>query len=171
LIAVAWGAPPFRLALTGYGEVLLAAGLSLLVPALAFSLQAATWHRLLGMVGVPLFTMSLAAALAWDFPNYAAHLREGRRTLLMRLDWRTAMRLHNLAWLTGFLLLALDVALGLPWDVAAPCGIAFLAALMQVWMMHRVGKGARPPWKWLRANAVLTLALTAYFLAVGFWHL
>lgn len=171
LIAVAWGTPPFRLVYTGYGEVLAAAGLSLLVPALAFSLQAATWHRLLGMVGMPLFAMALAAALAWDFPNYADHLRQGRRTLLMRLDWRLAMRLHNLAWLTGFLLLALDVVLGLPWEIAAPCGVAFLAALMQVWMMQRVGAGARPPWKWLRTNALVTLSLTAYLLAVGFWRL
>ncbi len=170
-IAVAWGAPPFRLALSGYGEVLLAAGLGLLVPALAFALQTGTWHRLLGMVGVPLFAMALAAALAWDFPNYAAHLREDRRTLLMRLDWRAALHFHNLAWLTGFLLLALDVALGLPWEIAAPCGIAFLSALMQVWMMRRIAQGARPPWKWLRANALLTLTLTAYVLMIGFWRL
>ncbi len=171
LIAVAWGAPPFRLAVSGYGEALLAAALGLCVPALAFALQAGTWHRLLGMVGMPLFAMALAAALAWDFPNYAAHLREGRRTLLMRLDWRRALHFHNLAWLTGFLLLALDVALGLPWEIVAPCGIAFLEALMQIWMMRRVGQGARPPWKWLRLNALLTLALTAYVLTVGFWRL
>ena len=171
VVAVAWGAPPFHLALSGYGEVPLAAALSMLVPALAFALQADTWHRLLGMVGIPLFAMALAVALAWDFPNYAAHLREERRTLLMRLDWRTALHFHNLAWLTGFLLLALDVALGLPWEIAAPCGIAFLAALMQVWMMRRIGQGARPPWKWLRVNALLTLALTVYVLTVGFWRL
>ncbi|NPA92546.1 MAG: hypothetical protein GXO56_02570 [Chloroflexi bacterium] len=162
--------PPLRLLDKGYGEILLAAGLSLLVPAFAYALQAAQLHRLLGMVGLPLFFLGLAALLAWDFPNYASNLKRERRSLLMRLDWRMAMRVHNLALLIGFLLLALDVVLGFPLGIALPCAIPFVAALLQVWMMQRIAQGARPPWGWLRTNAVMIVALTAYVLLLGFWR-
>ncbi len=163
-------APPLRLLDKGYGEILLAAGLSLLVPAFAYALQTAQLHRLVGMAGLPLFFLSLAALLAWDFPNYARNLKRNRRSLLMRLEWRLAMRVHNLALLLGFLLLALDMAFGFPWGIAVPCVIPFVAALLQVWIMQRIAQGARPPWGWLRANAVVIVALTTYLLILGFWR-
>ncbi len=169
--AIITTAPPLRLMDKGYGEVLLAAGVTLLAPALAFALQTGTWHRLVGMAGLPLFFLALAALLAWDFPNYAAHLKQGRRTLLMRLDWQMAFRTHNVALLTGFLLLALDAWLGLPLEIVLPCGMAFVAALGQIWVLQRVAAGARPPWGWLRTNAVLIVGLTAYLLIMGFWRL
>ncbi len=170
MVMVLCTTPPLRLLDKGYGEILLAAGLSLLVPAFAYALQAAQLHRLLGMVGLPLFFLGLAALLAWDFPNYASNLKHGRRSLLVRLDWRMAMRVHNLALLTGFLLLALDGALGCPLGIVLPCAIPFIAALLQIWMMQRIAQGARPPWNWLRTNAVMIVALTAYVLLLGFWR-
>jgi len=164
-------APPLRLLDKGYGELLLAAGTTLVAPALAFALQTGTLHRLVGMAGLPLFFLALAALLAWDFPNYAAHLKRERRTLLMRLDWQTAFRIHNIALLTGFLLLALDAWLGMPLEIVVPCGLPLLAALGQIGVLQRVAAGARPPWRWLRANAVLIVGLTAYLLIMGFWRL
>ncbi len=169
VVALAVGVPAWRQRLAGYEECLLAAALALLAPALAFALQTAALHRLLGMVGLPLCFLNFAARLLWDFPLYARQRRRGRRSLLMRLDWRLAFRLHNLALLTGFLLLALDGLLGLPWEVLWPCVVPLAAALVQVWLVHRVGEGARPLWPWLRANAWLIVVLTAYFLALGFW--
>ena len=169
--ALALTVPPLRWLDKGYGEVLLAAGAMLLAPGLAFALQTGTLHRLVGMTGLPLFSLALAALLVWDFPNYAAHLKAGRRTLLMRLDWRLAFRLHNVALLTGFLLLAADVWLGMPAEVVLPCTVALLAAAGQVWVVQRVAAGWRPPWGWLRANAVLIVALVDYFLTIGFWRL
>ncbi len=169
--ALALTVPPLRWLDKGYGEVLLAAGAMLLAPALAFALQTGALHRLVGMTGLPLFVLALAALLVWDFPNYAAHLKAERRTLLMRLDWRLAFRLHNVALLTGFLLLAADVWLGMPADIVLPCTVALLAAAGQVWVLQRVAAGWRPPWGWLRANAVLIVALVDYFLTFGFWRL
>ena len=163
--------PPLRLLDKGYGEVFLAAGSALIAPALAFALQTGTLHRLVGMTGLPLFFLTLAALLVWDFPNYAAHLKEARRTLLMRLDWRLAFRLHNLSLVLGFALLAADVWLGMPADIVLPCGVALLAAAGQIWVLQRVAAGWRPPWGWLRANAILVVALVDYFLIVGFWRL
>ena len=169
LLGVAYSTPPMRWRYGGYGEAVHAAAITLFPPALAYLLQQNSLHRFVGMLSLPLFFTYFAALLAWEFPNYLADLKAERRTILTRLDWRLTMRLHNLALLIAFLLLALDVPLGVPWELVAPCGITFVAAALQVWAFERIAAGAHPLWKWIRLNAALIYGLTTYLLVFTLW--
>jgi len=169
LLGVAYSTPPMRWRYGGYGEAIHAAGVTLLPPALAYLLQQNSLHRFVGMLSLPLFFTYFAALLAWEFPNYLADLKTERRTILTILDWRLTTRLHNLSLLIAFALLALDVPLGVPVEVIAPCIITFIAAMFQVWAFERIAAGARPFWRWIRLNAALIYGLTTYLLILSLW--
>jgi hypothetical protein len=60
-------------------------------------------------------------------------------------------------------------ALGLPVSVVWPVVFVLPIGLYQIWMMNRIGEGARPNWNLLMLAAVTSFALTAYILAFAFW--
>ncbi len=169
LLGVAYAAPPLQLAATGYGELTAAFALAGLVPLAGFTLQWGAWHRFLGLLMVPLMAIYLAVQIAREFPTYAADRQRGRRNLLQRVDWQRALSLHHLFLISGFLLLALDLLVGVPWAVGAPSLLGLLPAAGQMWLLQRLAAGARPLWSGLLRLAAATFALTVYLLAVGFW--
>ncbi len=169
LFGVAYAAPPLRLASTGYGELAAAFALAGLIPLAGFTLQWGAWHRFLGLLMVPLMVIYLAVQIAREFPAYAADRRRGVRNLLQRVDWARGVGLHHLFLGSGFLLLALDLLVGLPWRVGAPALLGLLPALGEVWLLERMVRGEKPFWAGLRRLAAATFALTVYLLAVGFW--
>lgn len=167
--AVAFSVPPVRLAFSGYGELAVAILFANLVPAFAFILQTGDLHRLLAMSTFPLTALSLALALAYELSDYAADLKYGRRTLMVRLGWRRGMVLHNGMILGAFLLLGLALTFGLPLGIALPAFLPLPLGLLQIWQMRRISDGAKPNWRALRLTAVVIFATTAYLLTLAFW--
>ena len=167
--AVAFSVPPVRLAFSGYGELVVAILFANLVPALAFLLQTGDLHRLLAMSTFPLTALSLALALAYELADYAADLKRGRRTLMVRLGWQRGMVLHNGMILGAFLLLGLALTFGLPLGIGLPAFLPLPLGLLQIWQMRRISDGAKPNWRALRLTAVVIFATTAYLLTLAFW--
>jgi 1,4-dihydroxy-2-naphthoate octaprenyltransferase len=87
---------------------------------------------------------------------------------MVRLGWRTAMRLHDAA--IAFALLAMLFAAwnGLPPRVAVGSIIALPLAAAQVWQMHRLRQGFRPQWRSLTVGAMALFALTSYLELAGY---
>jgi 1,4-dihydroxy-2-naphthoate octaprenyltransferase len=167
--AVAFSVPPVRLAFSGYGELVVTILFANLVPAFAFLLQTGDLHRLLAMSTFPLTALSLALALAYELADYAADLKRGRRTLMVRLGWQRGMFLHNGMILGAFLLLGLALTFGLPLGIGLPAFLPLPLGLLQIWQMRRISDGARPNWRALRLTAVVIFATTAYLLTLAFW--
>lgn len=167
--AVSFSVPPVRLAFSGYGELVAAILFANLVPALAFLLQTGDLHRLLAMSTFPLTALSLALALAYELADYAADLKRGRRTLMVRLGWQRGMVLHNGMILGAFLLLGLALTFGLPLGIGLPAFLPLPLGLLQIWQMRRISDGAKPNWRALRLTAVVIFATTAYLLTLAFW--
>jgi 1,4-dihydroxy-2-naphthoate octaprenyltransferase len=164
-----YSVPPLNLASSGFGELITAALVANLVPALAFSLQAGELHRLLAMATFPLTGLHLAGVLAFEFPDYATDLKFSKRTLLVRLGWQPAMLAHNLLLLVSYALLGLAYVFGLPAAIALPAFITLPLAALQVWYMQRIAQGVKPNWNALTLNAVAIMAATVYLLAYAFW--
>lgn len=164
-----YSVPPLNLASSGFGELVTAALVANLVPALAFSLQAGELHRLLAMATFPLTGLQLAGILAFEFPDYATDLKFGKRTLLVRLGWQAGMQAHNLLLLVSYAFLGLAYTVGLPAAIALPAFITLPLAALQVWYMQRIAQGAKPNWNALTLNAVAIMAATGYLLAYAFW--
>lgn len=169
LIALFYATPPFNLYRSGYGELASAIFISNLVPAFAFLLQAGEFHRLLAMATFPLTSIYLAMTLAFDLSSYSTDMKNDVQTLLIRIGWQRGMSLHNLLILTGFLLITLAMALGLPWRIGWPALLALPVGLFQIWQMIQIKDGGKPRWRLLCVNAMATYTLVAYLIAFTFW--
>ncbi len=161
--------PPWNGARRGYGEILLAMAGSNLVPALAFTLQTGTVHRLLAMVTFALPLLYIASQLALELETYAADLKYLRYTLLLRLGWEQGMRVHN--GLVGAALLVMGAALGM--GLSPRLGLPPLLSLswggFQIWYLGRIREGMAPDWRILRLSAALLYALPACLTAFTLW--
>lgn len=158
-----------RLVYSGYGE--LAQGLicCCLVPAFAFSIQAGAIHALFLPVTFPLVLIFLAVSLAMELESYAADLKGGRRSLLLRVGWQRAVILQHVLILLGFILLAAAPFFGVAWRLIWPAMLALVVAVLEVWLVNRIALGLPPRWTVLKFTAWLAFMLPVYLLAITFW--
>jgi 1,4-dihydroxy-2-naphthoate octaprenyltransferase len=168
-VPAAYAVPPLRLSRAGYGELLLAFHLAILVPALAFALQAGALHRLVAFAAFPLFLLALACLLVYDFPAFAADQRDGRRTLLVRLTWQRAIPLHHIFVLLAYLLLGAGPLVGVPRGLVWPVFLALPFALVEIFWLQRIAAGGRALWSFLIPLSAGVFGLTVYLLAMSFW--
>lgn len=168
-LAIVYAVPPFRLAYSGYGELVLAIMTANLFPALAFLLQAGELHRLLAMLTFPLTLLYLAAALAVSLRQYAEDIRRDRKTLLTRLGWQRGMSLHNILIGMAYTVLAVAVIAGLEWRLVYPALLALPFGLFQIWQMSAIAGGAKPRWRLLFYMAMAVVGVTAYFINLALW--
>ena len=161
--------PPFRLASSGYGELVMSIIMVGFIPALAYLLQGRDFHRLLIMVAFPLTTLYIGMLLALEFPDYAADLNYGIHPLLVRIGWQKGMLIHNILILGSFVILGVAIVFGLPITIALPALFVLPIGGFQVWMMYRIEGGAKPNWALLSLTAVSTFGLTTYLLTFAFW--
>ncbi len=164
-----YAVPPFRLVSSGYGELSMSIIRVGFIPAMAFLMQGHDFHRLLMMVSFPLTLLYISMLLAFEFPDYASDLKQGKKPILVRIGWQRGMLIHNILILVAFVILGIAFILGLPLDVAWPVVFVVPVAIFQIWMMERIAAGAKPNWNLLILISGSTFGLTAYILAFAFW--
>jgi 1,4-dihydroxy-2-naphthoate octaprenyltransferase len=164
-----YSTPPVKLAESGYGELTTSVLVANLVPAFAFILQFHDFHRLVMMSTFPLTVLHLAMMIVFEFPDYAADIRQEKQNLLVRLGWQRAMTLHNVLILTSFLLLGIAIWFGLPAAIALPAFLPLPLGLLQIWQMRRIAAGVKPNWTTLTLVAVVLFVSMVYLLAFAFW--
>lgn len=170
LIAVlAYAVPPLRLVDAGLGEFTLAVHIAMVAPALGFVLQQGEYHRLVAIISFPLTLLALAYLLVLDFPTFAADEKYDRRTLLRSLGWQRAIPLHHILVFGAYLLLAGALLFGLAWGLIWPAFLSLPFALLQIYLLRNISRGAKPLWTLLTANALAVFGLTAYLLTFAFW--
>jgi len=169
LAAIAYALPPLRLLTSGFGELLLAVILALLLPAFSLSPQMGELHRLLGAVAFPLTALSFAFFLVLDFPTYAEDRKYERGTLLLRIGWERAIPLHHILLLAAYLLFASMPLFGLPRAIFAPAFYVAPFALFQIYYLQKIAQGAPPNWKFLKILAYSVIGLTLYVLIFTLW--
>ena len=167
--AVFYSVPPIRLSDSGYGELTTSILVANLVPAFAFLMQTGDLHRLLAMSTFPLTFLHLAMMLAFELPDFAADVRTGKHTLMVRAGWQRGMTLHNLLILGGYFTLGSAVIFGLPFLIALPALLTFPLGLLQIWQMRRIADGAAPNWTALTLTGMALFAAATYLLAYPFW--
>ncbi len=169
VVALSYATPPLRLVYSGYGELVLAILHANLFPALAFLLQAGSFHRLLAMLTFPLTFLFLAVKLAGSLRSYMDDIRKEHSTMIVRLGWERGMNLHNILIVMAYVLLALSVIAGLPWRLAFPAFLSLPIALFQVWQINGIMNGGKPRWSLLSITSIATLAFAIYFLNLALW--
>lgn len=166
--AVAYSLPPLRLVSSGIGEVVASMVVAGLVPIFAFATQTGEMHRLLPMTTIPLIAIHFAMLIVFQMPDYAVDSKYDKRTLMVRLGWRTAFLMHDAAIILGFGSLLMAFFFGLPRRVALGTLIALPLAIAQIWQIARIREGFPPRWRILTGGAVLLFGLMVYLEMIGY---
>ncbi len=159
---------PVRLRYSGYGELMASIALALLVPSYAFALQTGDVHRLVLVPAAPLVALHFALMISLELEDFSAATLQKRRTLLVRIGWRSTMRLHDLALLAAGVLFVLAFAQSVPFRLPAGALILLPLAVVQAWHMRRIRMGFPPAWRLLRWNAIGLFGLGIYVVLVGY---
>ena len=161
--------PPWRLAASGYGELLVSILVANMVPAFSFFVQVDEVHRFLAMTTFPLTAVHLAMVIIFSLPEFANDIKYENLTLLTRMGWREGMTLHNLLILSAYLLLGLAAFFGFPPRIAIPAILTLPLGLLQIWQITRIAAGGNPNWPSLRLTAMSLFLATSYLLSYAFW--
>lgn len=160
---------PFNLRNRGYGELIDAFNLAVLIPAFAQCLQLPEIHRSLIMVTFPSFFLLISFFLAFSLEKYSSDLQNKKLTLMTVIGWKSGMNFHNLFLLMTFFSYGIVALFSLSYQLLIPAIAAFPFSLLQLWEMIRIGKGDKPRWNFLHLTAGASLGIFTYFLLFNLW--
>ncbi|HXD09941.1 MAG TPA: prenyltransferase [Anaerolineales bacterium] len=168
VIILTYSVPPLRLINRGFGEFLLAAHLTYVIPSIAYILQAGETHRLL-LLTIPLVFLAFAYFIVMDFPSFASDRKYDRVTFLTRLGWERVVPLHHLFVLLAYLFFLASPVFGISLSLLWPAFLTFPFALFQIFQLRNIALGAPTNWILLTLTALSVFGLTVYFLSLTFW--
>ena len=168
VIILTYSVPPLRLINRGFGEFLLAAHLTYVIPSIAYILQAGETHRLL-LLTIPLVFLAFAYFIVMDFPSFASDRKYDRVTFLTRLGWERVVPLHHLFVLLAYLFFLASPVFGISLSLLCPAFLTFPFALFQIFQLRNIALGAPTNWILLTVTALSVFGLTVYFLSLTFW--
>jgi 1,4-dihydroxy-2-naphthoate octaprenyltransferase len=120
------------------------------------------------MSSTPLVCLFFALLILFELPNYALDTKLEKRNLLVRVNWPTAMRLHDIAILIAVVSIIIAFFLGLPRRVALGTLIALPLAAAQLWQLDRIRQGYPVRWRTLLYSAIALFVLTTYLEFIGY---
>ena len=164
-----FAAPPFRLAARGYGEFILSVITVNIIPAFAYLLQNNELHPLIPLITFPMTFFYLAMLISTGLKNYFSDMLAGRRTMIIVLDWKLSLDLHDWLILGGFLLIAINSLLGLPWNLVWPMLLSFPVIVLTVFELHRIKNGFKPRWLMLDLSSYSGIIITLYMILFTVW--
>lgn len=161
---------PYRQKLLPYREFIKAVLFFGMMPVWFFVVCTGALHRLSALTAFPVVALGTSYLIVEHFAkvNHASKINQ-KAGLLNTAGWKTAMLIHNSLVLIGFLFISLAMALGLTWKIALPALSGLIPGVIQIITMIRVGQGAKPVWRFIRLNALITVSMTIYMLMFGFW--
>ena len=162
-----YSSPPFSLMSSGWGELTTSVIVALLVPLAGYCMQGGFPPGELWLVGVPLVLVHNAMLISFEFPDRAADLSVGKKTLTVRLGLRGA------AWvvtsLIGFAILFLVVQGLFSKYPGLRMGWAVPMAIWQMVLIHRViHSPTRTNYYLLTTGGVALFVLMALLVLSGF---
>lgn len=138
-------------------------------PAMAYFLQSGAPHRFLTMTMISLVPAYLAYRLLEELIRFDQDEKHTLKTVGTALGWENLMVLHNALILLTYALLALMAVLGLPWFLVWPVFLSLPIGLVEVWLMERVRRGAKPLWRVMQVATGSVFLIPLYLLAFAFW--
>lgn len=162
-----YAVPPMRLLQRGLGEAALAAHLAYIAPAIGFLLQFKAQHLLLILIATPLTALALSYLLVVNFATFAQDEFYQRATLLRQMTWERAAPLHHALLAFAYVFWAISIARR--FSMLKPALFTLPFAALQIILVQRVTRGAKPNWNLLAANAAAVFGLTAYFITLNIW--
>ena len=161
--------PPVRFSSSGYGEIVVAIVVGMLIPSLGYGLQTWEVHRLLTLTGLPITFLILVYMLVVSFPDYATDLKFGKKTFLVRAGWQNVMTIHNSLIVITFIMLGSLTFFNYPRAIMLLSFIPMPLGMLQIWQMRQIENGVKPNWKLLTMNAAVMVGMLIYLFTYSFW--
>ena len=169
IVILIFAVPPLRIADRGLSELLLAVQMAHVPISAGFLLQAGSPHPLVYVCTGSLTLLLVATLVVLEFPRFGEDLSHSRATLLTRVGWENALRIHHLLIAGAYLMLGAAPLSGFALERFLPAFLTIPFAVLQVYLLQQMAGGARPMWTLMRANALALFVLTVYLLALSFW--
>lgn len=160
---------PDQLSKWGMTEILNAFFYSNIIPALAFSLQIKSYHRLLFLLTFPLFFIFLSLFIIIGLPSVKNVSNKAGWSLLSKIGPIAILRLHNFTLLLGFLLLLSGTFFDLPWKLIWPVLITIPVGLVQIWQVNQILSGKKPNIPAVEFTASAIAIFCVYFMILALW--
>jgi 1,4-dihydroxy-2-naphthoate octaprenyltransferase len=157
LLAWFYSAPPLRFHSRGLGEAVVALVVPVLTPLLGYYLQTDVITLLPLLATMPLAEFQFAMLLLIELPDAEGDRVANKRTLVVRLGERQAIRLHHLALLVAYSSLPLLVGGGLPVEIALVILAGLPLAGWQVWRLSREKRQDAALWDSLAFASIVLL--------------
>jgi 1,4-dihydroxy-2-naphthoate octaprenyltransferase len=161
--------PPFLLGRKGYGEIIEALVITIMIPAEGLVISSNNLNPILAMLTAPLLLIYLAVKLAFSFQTYLEDKTGGNPNLLTRLDWEKSMHLHNILIISAYALIAIFALIGLPWLLTWPMLLTLPIAIFEILQMLGILNGGKPNWKIFKWTAGSLAGLLSYMVLLTLW--
>jgi hypothetical protein len=140
-----------------------------IVPALAFTIQINTFHRIVFLLTFPLFFIFFALFIVRSLPSNHENQTESGQSLISRIGPITILRIHNFSLLLGYLLLLSGTFFDLPWRLIWPVLITFPIGLIQFWQVNQILLGRKLNLTVLEVTAIATTIFSVYLMMLNLW--
>jgi 1,4-dihydroxy-2-naphthoate octaprenyltransferase len=158
---------PAQVSSAGLLEFLQAMVFANLIPSIAFSLQANTFHRLLFLLTFPLLFLFLALFIILGVPRVKNNLESKDQSIFSKIGPILTLKIHNLLILLAYLTLLLGSIFDLPWKLIWPTLVTLPIGMIQLWQINQILKGHKPAIHPLIFNAIGTTGLATYFMILS----
>jgi len=138
-------------------------------PAIAFFIQSNDFHRFLPLVVIGLVPAYLAYRILEQITRFGEDQMLDRMTFVTQLGWEKAMTFHNGLILLTFFLFALITLFRFPWFLVWPVFLSLPIGLLEIWLMERIRRGAKPFWRVMKFASALVFFLPIYLIGFTFW--
>ena len=138
-------------------------------PAISFFLHSPEPHRVLSLVFLGFIPVYLAYRILVQIKSYQHDHQYEIITFVTYAGWERAMVLHNALILVTFLIFAIIAAIGFPWFLLWPVFLVFPIGLLEIWLMERVRRGAKPMWGLMQLAAGCVFFIPIYLVGFAFW--
>jgi hypothetical protein len=160
---------PTRISQWGLEEFFRAFLFANLIPALAFSLQANIYHRLIFLLTFPLFFFFLSFFIVGNISAVHETPIESSGSLIRKIGSFPVLRMHNLSLLMGYLILLAGTFFELPWKLIWPALMTIPIGLLQIWQINQILDGKKPNLTALEFTAATIAIFTTYFSILALW--
>lgn len=169
ILMILYAVPPTKLEKTGYGELVLAFTMAMIVPGIGFSMQSKEFHRMIPAITFPLMLFIIGYFIADNYTTFQDDAKIKKATLLIRLGWQRAAWIHHVFITAAFLIFGLTPFMGVSKNIMLPIFLAFPFAIFQIVWLEHIIHGGRTLWKLFIPLISGTLGLLMYLLTLSFW--
>lgn len=164
LFAITFKFPPFSTLLANQIELVEAVAVGLLAPAIGFFINYGEYHRLLGILILPLFLLYFAWVFSAGLDSYYQEDPEEGKALIRLVGLKRGLEFHHFLLITAYAGAALSLLVNTPWSLVWPQLLTIPLSAGKIMLLNQLPAGLKPQLKTIGRLSFWTFLIAGYFL-------